>query len=759
MIIKKITLFCFLFFSFFTLVNANNISKVSTDNKSILKNHLINSKTNINIDNYIFKIKAFSHNEKFWYFREDSIGSAVLIWNNELLTNAHVVLDDNKKPYEYLVACYNENSKNNPDCNYFVSLKYIDIANDLAILKFDEFDIKIWKYNFIKGVNFYEKEVNIKDDLQVYWYPFIGWDTITFTKWKISWFTPNWDIKTDSLIDWWNSWWWAFINDKLVWISSYIISNNQSIWYIKSLKHINEFIKNKKKYKVDYNVFVNFKLYYSSIYLYKDWLWTYNKGWLNLEWMIKDFKLNEIIYSNSFSFLNFYWVDSNKDTYLEIISTRIFNRNNFTNKQIVNWISEVLFPNLKKECFTIKNKHLWCNVYYSSDWEDYLKFVWFEFLKDNLFITIIDSKKDNWKVNKDLINMYLSIYKKMDFSTLFNSNVNYFGDFNISLIPDYTKILIPVFYNNQDFKVLLLNNKDPNIISSINIINDVKIKKNIELWFFKYDNYIEYLKYDFSKYESVIGKSNIKLEKDSEWRYYIFVSNNLFYSYFYFSYDWYLYNVNFSLKKDSSNSKSNIINSMNNFNLLSNLNTTTDLKKLDFSQKYITDLDDKWYVYEDTLIDWEFSWYWEMYYIPSKNKNIAVIDWKILLFNNKTNGHINIAQDIIFNKNLLNKWFIFRLKPLNLDYNSKIYVRMIVFSKIEWSEKNYYSYTYRVTNENIENIKTDIVWDLIDLWRKEYNLSNDIYPDVVRISVWIWNTTYNKNAISIDDITLYEENL
>lgn len=752
MILKKIIIFSVLFFSFYSFVYANN-SKLT---QNLLKNHIKNLDNNYNVENYIFKIKSYKHNTNFNFYREDKIWSAILIWNNELLTNAHVVLDDNNEISDFLVACYNKNSKTVPDCNYFVNVKYVDIDNDLAILWFEDFEISTWKYSFDKSVKFYNKEVKIQEDTQIYWYPTIWWDTITFSKWKISWFSSNWDIKTDALIDSGNSWWWVFIDNKLIWISSYIISNHQSIWYIKPLKVINEFIKNKDKFKVVSDVNLDFKLYYLSISLYKDWLWTYNKGWLNVDWILKDFKLNEIIYNNAFSFLNYYWEKSNEGIYIELISTRVFNRNKQTNKQLVDWISEVLYPNLKKECFTISNIHLGCNVYYNSDWDDYLKFVWFDFLEDNLFITSIDSIKSNWKTNKDLLNIYLDFYKKLSFSTMFNSNINSLGDFNLSSMSDFTKILFPIFYNDREFKIVLLNKNDSNIISCIDIINNQQIKDSVNLWYFKYENYIDSLKNEFSKLNLKLNKINPKLQQDNNWNYYVFIKNDLIYSYIYFWLDWYIYNTIISLKKDSSNSKINIMKAMNNFNLLTNLKTTTDLKKLDFSQKIITDLDDKWYLYEDTLINWDNSWYWEMYYIPSKNSNIEVINWKILLKNNNFNRHINIAQDIIFDKNLLNKWLIFNLKPISVNYNSKIYVKMIVFSKNLKSENNYYSYTYKVTKDNIEFIKTDKIWDLVSTWRKVNNLSNDVFPDNVRISIGISNTASNYNYLIIDNINLYE---
>ncbi len=169
--------------------------------------------TNQNI-NAILKIKAYLYSETEDFYFDYGHGSAVYIGGNKILTNAHVVLnEDNDILWNYEV-CQTTDFTQAPQCLSAAKLLYINIDKDLAVLELNT------SIAWMKGVIFSDNQMGIWDAVELLWYPANGNDTITLTTGKISGYT-EWFFKTDANIDSGNSGWWAF-NDKneFVWIPS-----------------------------------------------------------------------------------------------------------------------------------------------------------------------------------------------------------------------------------------------------------------------------------------------------------------------------------------------------------------------------------------------------------------------------------------------------------------------------------------------------------------------------------------------------------
>jgi hypothetical protein len=218
-----------------------------------------------NISN-IFKIYTYEYDELNDVYSYYSQWSAVLINWDTVVTNAHVVLDEENEVIWNYELCKTIDFKTNPVCFSTGDLLYYDISKDLALLKLNKPVTNTW-------VIFSESKLDIWDTATTYWYPANwGW-TISFTTWKISWF-DLWKYKIDADIDSGSSWWAAFDEFwKLIWITSSVV-----VWYttsgrIISMEDINNFI-NKSGQIIDFNdgISSDFQSYhdYISLYIWKN---------------------------------------------------------------------------------------------------------------------------------------------------------------------------------------------------------------------------------------------------------------------------------------------------------------------------------------------------------------------------------------------------------------------------------------------------------------------------------------------------------
>lgn len=148
--------------------------------------------------------------------------------------------------------CITKQNWKKPSCDYTAFLINRDDKLDISILKIDPVDI-YWNpvnYNDFKTIEIdYDYIAKNRDDTIAIWYPWIWADTISETKWIISWISEyNWYkyLKTDTLIAWWNSGW-AFIKDwKLIWIPTFWIGFWDSMWYALDIKEAKNFIEENK---------------------------------------------------------------------------------------------------------------------------------------------------------------------------------------------------------------------------------------------------------------------------------------------------------------------------------------------------------------------------------------------------------------------------------------------------------------------------------------------------------------------------------
>jgi S1-C subfamily serine protease len=83
----------------------------------------------------VFKIQAYSYNSLTAMYELEQYGSAVLVAKDVLLTNAHVITDDENKLTLQYEACQTTSATQSPTCFSTLQLLSYDLDEDLALLK------------------------------------------------------------------------------------------------------------------------------------------------------------------------------------------------------------------------------------------------------------------------------------------------------------------------------------------------------------------------------------------------------------------------------------------------------------------------------------------------------------------------------------------------------------------------------------------------------------------------------------------------
>lgn len=127
--------------------------------------------------NSIFKIQAYEYNKLSDMYVLKQYGSAVLIANNILLTNAHVITDDNNEPTLQYEACQTLSSQEAPKCFSTLQLLSYDKNSDLALLQIvNPSDTMPTPVTMLSGT------LNVGDSVRIIGYPANGGSTITTTQ-------------------------------------------------------------------------------------------------------------------------------------------------------------------------------------------------------------------------------------------------------------------------------------------------------------------------------------------------------------------------------------------------------------------------------------------------------------------------------------------------------------------------------------------------------------------------------------------------
>lgn len=154
---------------------------------------------NSSMTNAVFKIQAYSYNRLADTYILEQYGSAVLVANNILLTNAHVITDYNNELTLQYEACQTISNQEAPKCFSTLKLLTYDKTNDLALLQ-----IVSPSSNMPTPVTIGSGTLNVGAPISIIGYPANGGETITTTQGTIAGFEDDL-YKTDANVDEGNS--------------------------------------------------------------------------------------------------------------------------------------------------------------------------------------------------------------------------------------------------------------------------------------------------------------------------------------------------------------------------------------------------------------------------------------------------------------------------------------------------------------------------------------------------------------------------
>lgn len=185
----------------------------------------------------IYKIESYKWDETNDTYEYLGHGSAVLVGENKIITNAHVILDENNTPAGNYNLCISDEFETAPKCQTSLKLLKYDETNDLALLE------PVEKISLGTPVKSPTRKLTLGETVQVYGYPSNGGDTITLTEGKVSGSNNN-RYKIDANIDAGNSGGGAFDKDgKFIGIPYIASVGYSTLGYIIPVSVINEFIK------------------------------------------------------------------------------------------------------------------------------------------------------------------------------------------------------------------------------------------------------------------------------------------------------------------------------------------------------------------------------------------------------------------------------------------------------------------------------------------------------------------------------------
>lgn len=181
-------------------------------------------------------INAYQKDTVWSMYTKVQLWSAVMIDDDTLVTNAHVVVDEEQKPTFAYEVCETKRLDREPECFSSAYVIKYNIEEDIAVLKLAT------SSPTTNSVIFASATPELWETVKVLWYPWYWGETITQTEGKISWFEQGY-YKVDANLDSGNSGWGAF-NDRgeFVWVPTFISVSYSVLGYIVPFDTVNRIL-------------------------------------------------------------------------------------------------------------------------------------------------------------------------------------------------------------------------------------------------------------------------------------------------------------------------------------------------------------------------------------------------------------------------------------------------------------------------------------------------------------------------------------
>ncbi|MCX6822468.1 MAG: serine protease [candidate division SR1 bacterium] len=185
----------------------------------------------------VFKIQAYSYNSVSEKYELQQYGSAVLVAKNTLLTNAHVVTDDDNNFTLQYEACQTLSSSESPTCFSTLQLLSYDKNADLALLK-----IVTPSATMPDPVVLGSGTLSVGSAISIIGYPANGGDSITTTQGTIAGYEQGY-YKTDANIDGGNSGGGGFDGaGNFIGIPTFVVNGQTTLGYLIPIDTIKAFL-------------------------------------------------------------------------------------------------------------------------------------------------------------------------------------------------------------------------------------------------------------------------------------------------------------------------------------------------------------------------------------------------------------------------------------------------------------------------------------------------------------------------------------
>lgn len=190
-------------------------------------------------DSSILKVNVYRYMEGTKFFRPEQYGSALYIGSGNIITNSHVILDENtNEPFDTIEICGSVSSGTNLKCGILAKVVAYDPDVDLALLHVDQ-SLSLTPIKFAK------QDPKTSDRILIKWYPRDGFSTLTQTEGNVGGVYNDY-YKIDASINGGNSGGGGFDSKfALVGIPTFKASEGANIGYIIPVSVVKDFLQGK----------------------------------------------------------------------------------------------------------------------------------------------------------------------------------------------------------------------------------------------------------------------------------------------------------------------------------------------------------------------------------------------------------------------------------------------------------------------------------------------------------------------------------